>query len=102
MKVYKTVFIPKSYLQNDVMRKLKDIGHICDTDYGTTELSSHDVRLIEDDVQTILNVAEDEDIDTLTMATQDDKFALQEAIGSDTYDMLLNEDIDLVLFIDEA
>ena len=100
MKDYKTVFIPKSYLQDDVMEKLKDLGYICDTDYGTTELSSYDVRNIEDDIQTILNVAKD-DIDTSEMATIDDKFELQEAIGSDTYDMLLNKDIDLVLFIDE-
>jgi hypothetical protein len=100
MKVYKIVFCNANDINEDVFRKLCDMNYIVHTDYNTIELSAYDVRLIEDDIKILENATDEEHIEQ-KIATPDDRFALQEGIGLDTYTMLLNEEIDMVMFVYE-
>ena len=96
MHIYKIMFVEDTFTLEEQSKYNYDIIEV--TEYGTKEISSRSIRHLEDEIMTMETVADDE---CYTGYTAEDRELIKERIGSDVYDMLLNEELDFIMLINE-
>lgn len=97
MHIYKMTFVEDTFTQKEKSKYNYDIIEV--TEYNTKEISSGAIRHLEDEVMTMKTVTDDDECCTGYKA--EDRELIKERIGSDVYDMLLNEELDFIMLINE-
>lgn len=96
MHVLKMIFVQDNFTQEE--KSIYEYNVIEFTEYGTKEISSGSIRQLEDDIMTAETVTDDE---CFTGYNAQDREVIKERIGSDVYDMLLNEELDFIMLIND-
>ncbi len=96
MHIYKMTFVEDTFTLEEKSKYNYDIIEV--TEYNTTEISSGAIRHLEDEVMTMETVTDDE---CYTGYKAEDRELIKEHIGSDVYDMLLNEELDFIMLIND-
>ena len=96
MHIYKIMFVEDNFTQEEQSKYNYDIIEV--TEYGTKEISSRSIRHLEDEIMTMETVTDEE---CYTGYKAEDRELIKERIGSDVYDMLLNEELDFIMLINE-
>ena len=96
MHIYKMTFVEDTFTQEEKSNYNYDIVEV--TEYNTKEIYSGAIRYVEDEVMRMENGTDDE---CYTGYKAEDRELIKERIGSDVYDMLLNEEIDFIMLIND-
>ena len=96
MHIYKMTFVEDTFTQEEESKYNHYIIEV--TDYNTKEISSGSIRYLEDDIMTMETVTDDE---CCAGYKAEDRELIKERIGSDVYDMLLNEELDFIMLIND-
>ena len=96
MHIYKMTFVEDTFTLEEKSKYNYDIIEV--TDYGTKEISSGSIRHLEDEIMTMETITDDE---CYTGYKAEDRELIKERIGSDVYDMLLNEELDFIMLIND-
>lgn len=94
------VYVDVDNISFDTLAKLLEEDYIEYTGMGTREISSYDIKRLEDDVQAQASLTEDEHGE-YTEITLKELEEFKESIGTDVYDALLQEEIDIIILVSE-
>ena len=94
MHIFKITYVENSFTEEERSKYEYNIIEYAE-DFGTYEISSGNIKWLEDELMTAQTVSEDEHYEC--EYTPEDRNIIKERIGSDVYDMLLNEEIDFII-----